>query len=123
MQEQQEQLYMTATENNSYDRALEIVLDNQALFRPDFPDWMHANWHVVEAFTVAAEQIWNAGFTHYSARTIMEVIRHRSNVREISGEFKINNNQIPDLARLHRLMNPDRAGLFAVRSSDIRAAA
>ncbi|MEO6147336.1 MAG: hypothetical protein ABIT70_09860 [Sulfuriferula sp.] len=96
---------------------------NESRFRGDFLDWMADNGHVYDAFSEAADKVWAAGWRHYSARTIMEVIRHRSNVREIHGEYKINNNQIPDMARLYTLLNPERAGLFTLRASDIRCAA
>lgn len=103
--------------------AIEVIKANPSLFRADFESWIVANWHVADAFISASNKVWNVGFRHYSARTIMEVIRHRSNIREISGEYKVNNNQIPNLARLYVLLNPDRSSIFSFRSSDIREAA
>lgn len=54
-----------------------------------------------------------AGRTHYSARTIGEYLRHETCTRE-AGEFKINNNNLPLLARLY--MRSRRCpGFFATR--------
>jgi uncharacterized protein (DUF2461 family) len=102
---------------------LPIVEDNSEQFRSDFIDWLKENSHVYEAFEDAAHRVWANGFKHYSARTIMEVIRHRSNIRELTGDYKINNNKIPDCARLYGLRFPARAGLFEFRSSNSRIAA
>lgn len=104
-------------------KAQSMVLSRGAVFMDDFADWIESNWHVFEAFSNAADQTWDAGWKHYSARTIMEVIRHRSNIREVSGSYKINNNKIPDCARLYMLMNQDRRGMFEFRINDFRLAA
>lgn len=109
--------------SQNYIDSIEVIRANQSLFRADFESWIVDNGHVAEAFISASDKVWDIGIRHYSARAIMEVIRHRSNIREISGEYKINNNQIPDLARLYVLLNPDRASIFSFRSSDIREAA
>jgi hypothetical protein len=102
---------------------IDIVRRNEIKFRSDFAEWMADNGHVYDAFSAAANKVWSAGWRHYSARTIMKVIRHRSNVREIRGEFKIDNNRTPDIARLYLLLNPQHPGLFTLRASDIRCAA
>jgi hypothetical protein len=102
---------------------LQQAQDHADQFRSDFIDWLTENCHVYEAFEEAAHKVWASGFKHYSARTIMEVIRHRSNIRELSGDYKINNNKIPDCARLYGIRHPHRAELFEFRSSNSRMAA
>lgn len=108
---------------NNIQAALDTVERNQAVFRDDFNEWLEKNWHVYTAFSEAADKVARAGWKHYSARTIMEVLRHRSNVREIDGEYKISNNIIPDCARLYMMLNPARSGLFTLKASDLRMAA
>jgi hypothetical protein len=53
--------------------------------------------------------------SHYSMRTIIEVIRHDTAIGELRGEFKVNNNAAPDCARLFALLHPQHAGLFEFR--------
>lgn len=91
------------------------VLLHPHQFRKDFYDWINSNFHVFEYFEQCAVKVWEAGFTHYSARTIVEVMRHRSNVREIIGEYKLNDHRTPDMARLYMLLHPEHLGLFEFR--------
>lgn len=92
------------------------VLLHPHQFRPDFYSWLTANYHVFEYFEKSAIKVWEHGFTHYSARTIVEVMRHRSNIREIgNGEWKLNDNKTPDMARLYMLLHPEHIGLFEFR--------
>jgi hypothetical protein len=60
-------------------------------------------------------KIINKGFKHYSARTIIHVLRHHSAITEANGEWKINNNYSPYLARLFALEYPQHATLFEYR--------
>lgn len=99
------------------------IAENQDLFRADFTAWLDVNFHVWLAFEEASNKVWDAGWQHYSARTIMEVIRHRSNIREIHGKYKISNNRIPCLARLYALAYPARKDLFTFHASHLRKAA
>jgi hypothetical protein len=105
------------------ERALDVVSENPEVFRPDFADWLDRNFHVYEAFQREANRVVADGWKHYSARTIMEVLRHRSNVRELDGDYKISNNMIPDCARLYMMLNPGREGLFTLKHSEFRMAA
>ena len=56
----------------------------------------------------------------YSARTIAEVIRHNSVMSEQGSQWKINNNRIPDMARLFSVLHPEHEGFFQLRDSDAR---
>jgi hypothetical protein len=66
----------------------------------EFDNWLIENNHIFEAFCDEAFKVWNKGYAHYSARTIVEFLRHHTNLREKSGGFKINNDAVPYMARL-----------------------
>jgi hypothetical protein len=106
--------------------AFALVCAHQSAFRKDFMAWLSANWHVWLAFEREANAIWARGRSHYSARTICEVLRHETALRQDAPgeEWKINNCQIPDLARLYALMYPQRADFFETRVNplSVRAA-
>ena len=96
--------------------AKSAVLCNELKFNMAFYDWLLDNWHVFEYFEMAATRTWDAGFRHYSARTIVEVMRHRSNIREIGDKpWKINNDIVPEMARLYMILHPDQDGFFEFR--------
>lgn len=73
---------------------------------------------VYSTFAEIAEQTRRAGFEHYSARTIIHVMRHH---RAISmgpgGEFKIDNRVSPYLGRRLVRERPEFAGFFEFRKS------
>lgn len=83
-------------------------------FRPDFAGWLGENWSVYQEFERRALQI-SRFRKHYSARTIVEVMRHDSLIAEQNGEFKINGNFVPDMAKLSMLLNPSLSGFFEIR--------
>ena len=95
-------------------RFLEIARNNQFEFTPEFMDFIEENGHIYEAFDKAAMEVIAAGFRHYSARTIIHVLRHHSAISQ-AGEWKINNNVSPYLARLFALVHPVHADLFEFR--------
>lgn len=84
-------------------------------FSPEFAEWLAANTHIWTRFCGEAHCIWNSGRRHWSARTIIEYLRHETALTEVGGEFKINNNYAPDMARLFADTFPDRASLFSTR--------
>jgi hypothetical protein len=100
-------------------RVTALVVARPDAFQPGFLDWLSDNWPVWERFEREASYIWFRGRRHYSARTIIEWLRHetvlREAVRQDVGEFKLNNNWVPDLARLYGMVYPDRSGLFETR--------
>ncbi|MGE5522592.1 MAG: hypothetical protein ACM3SS_02675 [Rhodospirillaceae bacterium] len=95
--------------------ALVFVETRPDLFRDDFRDWLDANFHIYEAFAGLADQMATRR-DHYSARTLVEKLRFDSDMSERGGEFKINGNYAPDLARLWTCFNPNREGFFEKRS-------
>jgi hypothetical protein len=89
-----------------------------AKFTPEFLDYIAANVHVFEAFEMEALKIAARGAKHYSARTIIEVLRHHSALQETGpGIYKLNDRHTPFLARLFALCHPDFAGLFEFREA------
>jgi hypothetical protein len=92
-----------------------LVRENVDLFRDDFPTWLASNRHVWDAFVREADRIRLHGRKHYSARTIIEVLRHASALAERGGVWKINNNLAPDLARLYVLRYPEAGDFFEFR--------
>ena len=94
-----------------------LVRGNAAQFRADFVDWLELNWAIWLAFEEEASRAWGRGFRHFGARNIAEHIRYETKLREGPNEhgFKLNNNQVPDLARLYELVHPDRGGFFERR--------
>jgi hypothetical protein len=97
--------------------AIATVNGNREQFSDDFVEWLPDNLHVCDAFVEEAMLIVDAGFKHYSSKTIIHVIRHHSAIAEKDGTWKINNNHSPYLARLWALMYPAHAGLFSYRST------
>jgi len=87
-------------------------------FRSDFNAYLDKNFHVFEAFSWEADKIWARGRRHYSGRTIIEALRHESNLCEtLYSDLKINDWYTPDLCRLYLSFNPDRVGFFELRTS------
>jgi hypothetical protein len=84
-------------------------------FTDDFIAYLPDNEHVFEAFRDEAMKVRRMGFKHYSARTIVESLRHRSALAETGGPWKLNNDNTPYLARLFDLMHPEHAGLWEFR--------
>lgn len=97
--------------------AFTLVAAHAPKFRADFVQWLEANYSAWEAFEREADKIWNAGRRHYSARTIGEVLRHESALREKPNThgWKLNDHYWPDLARLYALLHPDRDKFFELR--------
>ena len=93
---------------------LHRIHENLDRFRSDFPVWFSRNHAIWRRFEQEANFLWINGRRHYSARTIIEFIRHETNVRQLDTDFKINNSYVPDLARLYGLLHPERT-LFECR--------
>jgi hypothetical protein len=97
---------------------LRRVAENVSEFRHDFADWLAKNMGIWERFESQANTVWDRGRPHYSARTIIEWMRHETNAREVDSEFKINGNYVPDMARLYGVMYPDRVEFFETRGRE-----
>lgn len=92
-----------------------LVQSNPDHFSDSFGEWIEENRHIWKAFEREALEIFNRGQKHYSARTIVEFLRHHSAIRERGGMWKINNDSVPYLARLFVLLYPEANQLFEFR--------
>ena len=99
---------------------LAIALQYSWEFTPKFLAYLPGNIHVYQAFEEQALKVAAAGHRHYSARTIVEVLRHHSALADSSAVWKINDHATPYLARLFALMHPGLAYLFEFR--EVKAA-
>jgi hypothetical protein len=90
---------------------------NKDQFTDDFLAWLPLNLHIYRAFEIEAFTVIGRGYKHYSAKTIIEFLRHHSAMTESAGEFKINNNISPYLPRLFDLVNPECVGLWEYRET------
>jgi hypothetical protein len=94
-----------------------LMADNREQFSDEFLDWLPKNEHVWKAFVKETDKVIRAGFKHYSARTIIHVLRHHSAIKEKGGEWKISNNSSPYLARLFALAHPKHAAIFKYKQT------
>lgn len=99
-----------------HDPLLALAHRHPSIFTPAFLEYLPDNLHVYRAFEHEALLVARRGFRHYGARTIIEVLRHRSNLCEKGGPgWKLNDWHTPYLARLFALSHPDHATLFEFR--------
>ena len=92
-----------------------IATEHAHEFTPEFLAHLPDNVHVYVAFEREALRVVAGGFRHYSARTIIEVLRHNSALAEVGGPWKLNDHMTPYWARLFALIHPANAGLFEFR--------
>ena len=98
------------------DATIQLMLYHDDEFSDEFIEWVPNNTHVVDAFIHETLKIIRKGYTHYSGRTILEVLRHHSALNETNGPWKLNNNHTPYLCRLFGLLNPRYADIFEYRT-------
>jgi hypothetical protein len=99
------------------DELLTLVNSNEELFSKEFLKWLPDNLHIWKSFCEQAFKVRDRGFKHYSARTIVHFLRHHSAIAEVGGQWKINNNYSPYLARLFDLRFPHIAGFWEYRET------
>ena len=95
----------------------DFIDTNPSFFKKE-KEWFIDNWHVVEAFESVALKLIEMNRTHYSARTIVEVLVHQSAVKEINGDYKIGNDNAPDLARVFVVLHPKHVDFWEYRRPD-----
>lgn len=100
-----------------YRDQIKPLLAFQGHFRPGFLIWLQDNWHIYQQFERQALDLVAAGWDHFSARTIVEEIRHytRHLHRGSDDAFKVNGNWVPDLARIFTICYPEHASLWEYR--------
>jgi hypothetical protein len=96
-------------------QALFIVQQNPDLFMDGFEAYLNEQWAVWKAFEHEAQRVAFRGRQHYSAKTIVEWLRHETVVKEANSLFKVNNNATSSLARLFVLRHPRFADFFEFR--------
>lgn len=83
---------------------------------PGFPEWARRNFHIIDHVIMEVAKVKAAGFNHYSMRTIIEVTRHHTALRQSGGaEYKINDHITPDLSRLVTEIFYGLDGFFSMR--------
>ena len=99
--------------------AVQLVLANKENFPDDFSVWLKNNIHVWLAFCRQADKIIARGYKHYSARTIIEYMRHHRAITQIDPEtdWKLNDHHTPYLARLFGLSYPEHRKIFEFRTT------
>lgn len=102
---------------NSKTETLAFVRENPDFFKKP-AEWFENNWHIVDEFTQTSLALIEKGRTHYSARTIVEVMVHNSMLKEKGGEFKIGNDNAPDLARIFVVQFPQHLNFWEYRRKD-----
>lgn len=95
---------------------IDTAQSRKGMFTKEFMDFLSANVSLYQAFEAQALEIVRLGFKHYSARTIIHYMRHHTALTQRGGgEWKINNNVSPYMARLFSELNPKHADLFEYR--------
>jgi hypothetical protein len=97
-----------------------IVRNNPDQFRSGFLDYAVDNWHLYEGFKERAFQMAATGRDHYSAKTIIQVLRFHSDLAEVDSEFKVNDKWAADFGRLFMLRHPNYQGFFKTKISEHR---
>lgn len=106
------------TEGEPLPRPVRVMRDNADLFTAEFLQYLPDNLHVFDAFERESLRVVARGWKHYSARTIIHVLRHHSALEEVDGKgWKINDHTSPYLARLFVLMHPEHRALFEFREA------
>lgn len=99
-----------------------LVRGHASMFREDFLEWLDLNFDIWLDFERRSLDV--ARFrSHYSARRLVESMRHDSAIREQGDGYKINGNYVPALSRLFMLAHPSLGGLFETRTASERRAA
>lgn len=113
----------TIGEGLSIASCLSVINENPNLFQVKFKSFILKNMNIYTAFEKEALAISKIR-SHYSARTIVEFLRHETNLRQDStgayGEFKISDSFTPDMARLFVLRHPSHKELFSFKMSRTR---
>lgn len=77
----------------------QYAIDHQLEYPDGFFKWLADNQKIWKAFEVKALEM-AAMRSRYSARTLVEVLRWHSDLKEKNPLFKLSNNMTPGMARL-----------------------
>lgn len=92
-----------------------LIFQHPKDFGHKFGDWLGENFHVWERFMQEADKLRIKGRKHYSARTIIEVLRHESALSDNDKTYKLNDHCTPNLARLYMMITPFADKFFETR--------
>jgi hypothetical protein len=99
----------------------ESVAPFETYFRPGFLAWLEMNEAIYRQFEQQTKDLIGAGWTHFSARTILEEIRHYTRHRERGQcSFKINDHHSTDLGRVFAINHPAYLNFWEYRRPDWR---
>ena len=99
----------------------QLTIEDAILLRESAPPseavaYLRENPGIFRAFEREALAIWRTGKPHYSARTIIEVLRHHSALSaDPAGVFKVNNNLSRPLALEFMRRHPECGHFFETR--------
>ena len=105
--------------NTKHLMLMDVVLNNPETFPQEFVKYISENFNVYDAFEREAFKVIYRGYKHYSARTIIEVLRHHSNLSDNSEIWKLADHPMPYLSRLFALHHPPHANLFSYRLTNL----
>lgn len=116
-------MYTLSQWNKLSDDQKKKAIDTSGLMSDDLEqeDWEAVSSAIpfFEAFVTEAHKIATKR-EHYSARTLIEVIRHHSVLADSDKTYKVNNNITPVVARLATDMFPYLNGLFQMKTRTSR---
>lgn len=81
-----------------------------------FIDYIQNNLNVWLEFEKMALNLIDKGHDHYSARTIVHVLRYQTHVGEFKSKYKINDHVSPMFARIFILIHPEHEGFFKIKN-------
>lgn len=91
---------------------------NEEGYPDNFWRWLRDNEHVYRAFKAYAFRMAMKGRKHYGAKTIVEVLRYETDLRDSEVTFKLNNNYTSGMARLFMAEYGEQyPGFFQLRDS------
>lgn len=103
------------TDSQYFAQAYLITVAYPKQFRKGFADWLYENLDIQRRLEAEALAVVNLGFRHYSAHTIIEYLRHHTNLTDKTGRFKIDEKWSSSMARLFAHMHPQHKDLFSFR--------
>jgi len=95
--------------------AIGEVAMNPTGYREDFYDWLVANGEIYIAFEREADYWRSRGRAKWGHRTIWEYLRRETAMREVSGQFKLNDHYTRNCAMLYLRMHPEAGQFFNFR--------
>lgn len=95
---------------------LSLALQHKSAADRNFAEWAAANKQVIDWLAAEALQLQRSGFRHYSVKTLWEVARHHTALREgPKSKWKLNNSWTSRVARLLIQKHPELSSFFELR--------